>query len=262
MFEQAYGSRGKAPGGSESRQVLNQTIHHALVSHGHGVRAVREHGGRGAVCGLSDNCETMIPVTESPDDIAAAREAFGDSNLAILDPISRGAYSTKYLRRCGANRPKVERGDFSLIGLPTDFLGLNIYAGLFVRMDREGRPQVLHPSASYPRTDSPWLHLAPRALYWAPRLAAEVFKVRNVYVTENGCGYDDDVVKGVNAWTSTGLNIFAATSRSSSGRSRTAHRFGAILCGVSSTTLSGPTAVPGGLESCTMISGPSAGRRS
>jgi beta-glucosidase len=193
--EQAYGSRGKAPGGSERRQVLNQTIHHALLCHGHGVRAVREHGGRGAQCGLSDNCETVIPVTESPEDIAAARTAFADSNLAILDPISRGEYSAAYLRKCGANRPKVARGDFSLIAQPTDFLGLNIYAGLFVRRGRDGRPEVLHPSASYPRTDSPWLHLAPRALYWAPRLAAEVFKVRNVYVTENGCGYDDDVVK-------------------------------------------------------------------
>ena len=34
----------------------------------------------------------------------------------------------------------------------------------------------------------------PPALYCAPRLASEAFKVKNIYVTENGCGYDDDVV--------------------------------------------------------------------
>jgi beta-glucosidase len=51
--------------------VVNQTIHHALVCHGHAVRAVREHGGRGARVGLTDNCETVVPLSETPDDIAA-----------------------------------------------------------------------------------------------------------------------------------------------------------------------------------------------
>jgi len=194
--EQAYGALGKAPGVRESRKVVNQTIHNALVCHGHGVRAVREHGGRGAKCGLSDNCETVIPVTETPDDIAAAHEYFAGANQVVLDPIFKGRYSDAYLRRCGNARPKVERGDFALISQPTDFLGLNIYAGLFVRRGADGRPQLLHPSASYPRTDSPWLHLAPRALYWAPRLVSKAYSVKNLYVTENGCGYDDDVVRG------------------------------------------------------------------
>jgi beta-glucosidase len=192
---QAYGTPNKAPGAREGRQVLNQTIHNALLCHGQGVRAVREFGGRGARCGLSDNCETVIPVTESAADVAAAHECFASANLAVLDPIYRGRYSEAYLRGCGRFRPKVERGDFSLISLPTDFLGLNVYAGLFVRRRADGKAQLLYPSASYPRTDSPWLHLAPRALYWAPRLAANVYGVKDVYITENGCGYDDDVVK-------------------------------------------------------------------
>jgi beta-glucosidase len=193
---QAYGGLGKAPGVRESRRVVNQTVHNALLCHGHGVRAVREHGGRGSRCGLSDNCETVIPVVETPAEVAAAHEWFAEANQSILGPIYSGRYSDSYLRACGASRPRIERGDFSLIGLPTDFLGLNIYAGLFVRRGADGRPQLLFPSASYPRTDSAWLHLAPRALYWAPRLVSAVFGVKNVYVTENGCGYDDDVVKG------------------------------------------------------------------
>jgi len=193
---QAYGGTGKAPGLVESKQVVRQTVHHALLAHGHGVRAVREHGGRGARCGLSDNCETVIPVTESAADVAACREWFAHSNLAILGPVYHGRYSEAYLEQCGSARPKVGPDDFKLISLPTDFLGLNIYAGMFVRQGADGRPQLLAPSASYPRTDSSWLHLAPRALYWAPRLVCDTFGVKCVYVTENGCGYDDDVVKG------------------------------------------------------------------
>ncbi len=192
---QAYGGRGKAPGFTESRRVVNQTMHHALVCHGHAVRSIREHGGRGARCGISDNCESVIPITESEDDVAASREWFTEANLPILGALYSGHYSSSYLRKCGRNRPKVERGDFSLIGLPMDFLGINTYSGLFIRRGKDGKPQIFHASASYPRTDSPWLHIAPRSLYWAPRLVSEVYGEKNIYVTENGCGYDDDVVR-------------------------------------------------------------------
>jgi beta-glucosidase len=192
---QAYGGRGKAPGFTEGRRVVIQTMHHALVCHGHAVRAVREHGGRGARCGLSDNCESVIPVTESHEDITASREWFAEANLPILGAIYSGHYSPVYLRKCGAARPKVERGDFALIGQKMDFVGLNTYSGIFARRGPDGKPQTFYPSPSYPRTDSPWLHLAPRSLYWTPRLVSEVYGEKNIYVTENGCGYDDDVVK-------------------------------------------------------------------
>lgn len=191
----AYGATGKAPGVVEPAGVVNQTIHHALLCHGHAVRAVREHGGRGARCGLTDNCETIVPATESPEDIAAARAHFVTANLPILDPIYRGAYADAYLRACGRDRPKVARGDLALLSTPMDFLGLNIYSGTFVRRGRRGRPEVVAHSPSYPRTDSDWLRLAPRALYWGPRFAADVYGEKNIYITENGCGYDDDTVQ-------------------------------------------------------------------
>ena len=190
-----YNGGDKAPGVRESAQVVNQTIHHALVCHGHGVRAVREFGGRGARCGLTDNCETVVPVTESAADIAAARTWFTEANQPVLDPIYRGHYAPAYLKRCGAARPVVARGDFELISEPADFVGLNIYTGAFVRRGRTGRPEIVAPSANYPRTDSAWLNLLPRALYWGPKLVAEVYGEKNIYITENGCGYDDDTVK-------------------------------------------------------------------
>ncbi|WP_438482315.1 GH1 family beta-glucosidase [Oleiharenicola lentus] len=190
----AYGGGGKAPGVSEGARVVNQTMHHALLCHGHGVRAVREHGSRGSRVGLTDNCETVVPVSETPEDIAAARAWFIEANQPILDPIYNGHYAPAYLRRCGKDRPVVAKGDPALISLPTDFLGLNIYTGTFIRRRKRGKPEVVVPSASYPRTDSPWLNLAPRALYWSPKLAAEVYGIRDIYITENGCGYNDDAV--------------------------------------------------------------------
>jgi len=190
-----YGGGGKAPGLRESAGVVNQTMHHALVCHGHGVRAVREHGGRGARCGLTDNCETVIPAVESAADLTAARQCFVQANEPILDPIYRGHYAPGYLRRCGADRPTVMKGDFALISQPADFLGLNIYTGSMVRRGRRGRPEIIAIPPGYPRTDSPWLAIAPRALYWGPRLVSEVYGEKNIYITENGCGYNDDIVQ-------------------------------------------------------------------
>lgn len=181
----------KAPGAHESPAVVNQIYHHAILCHGHGVRAVREHGQRGSRVGLAEVSVVPIPVTETPRDIAAARKAFIASQHRVLDPIYRGRYATEYLRQAGRAAPKVQRNDFNLISLPTDFLGLNIYTGSFVRACKHGRPETLPLPKDYPNSDCTWLKFMPQALHWGPRHAAEIYKVKAIYITENGVGYND-----------------------------------------------------------------------
>jgi beta-glucosidase len=194
LFAYQYGS--KAPGRRESAAVVNQTYHHALVCHGHGVRAVREFGGAGARVGLTDNCDVSVPVTETPADIEAAKTWFRDRNLHLLGAIHAGRYPEAYLERAGADAPQVAPGDFDLISLPTDFLGLNIYSATYVRAGRDGRPEALPMPASYPRADSPWLNLVPQSIYWAPRMCREIYGHASIFITENGCGYNDEPVTG------------------------------------------------------------------
>jgi beta-glucosidase len=186
----------KAPGRRVSAQLVNQTFHHALLCHGHGVRAVRAHGGGGAQVGITDNCDACAPVTETPADIGAARAWFVEGNLSVLDPVYRGSYSKEYLRRLGKDAPVVEPGDFKLISAPTDFLGLNIYTGYFVRAAKNAPYEVLPLPKHYPRADSKWLFLMPQVIYWSLRFAHETYKVKAIYVTENGCGYDTEPVVG------------------------------------------------------------------
>ncbi|HEY5227419.1 MAG TPA: GH1 family beta-glucosidase [Opitutaceae bacterium] len=187
----------KAPGRAESDRVVNQTYHNALVCHGHGVRAVRAHGGNGARVGITDNCDSCVPVSETPADIAAANTWFVERNIHILDAIYRGSYSPDYLKRVGADAPKVEEGDFALISAPTDFLGLNIYTGYFVRAKEGAKFEELELPANYPRADSRWLHLMPQVIYWALRFAKENYGPKEIFVTENGCGYNvEPVVNG------------------------------------------------------------------
>ncbi len=185
----------KAPGREESAQVVNQTYHHALLCHGHAVKAVRKHGGKGARVGLTDNSDIAVPVTETPADIAAARAWYADRNAHILEPIYTGRYSAAYLKRVGADRPAVQRGDLELISQPTDFLGLNIYTGEFIRAGKgKTRYEQLALPVDYPRTTCTWLNLMPQAIYWGTRFAAEVYGAKAIYITENGCGYDTEPV--------------------------------------------------------------------
>ncbi len=191
-----YGGGDKAPGVNEGESVVNQTYHHALLCHGHGVRAVREHGRRDARVGLVDNPVVPVPVTETPADIAAAKRAFVTANIQVLDPIFRGRYASEYLRGAGAARPKVSRDDFSLISLRTDFLGLNIYTGQFVRAGARGQPEVLALPIGYPRATPPWLHYVPQAMYWGPRHARDIYGASTLYITENGAGFHESPATG------------------------------------------------------------------
>ena len=190
----AYDMVIKAPGRKVSKAQLNQTYHHALLCHGHGVRAVREFGGSAARVGLTDNSDTCVPVTETPRDIAAARAWYVDRNLHLLGAVYEGKYPAAYLERCGADGPKVEAGDFDLISRPTDFLGLNLYTATYIRAGVDGRPEALKLPAKYPRADSSWLSLIPQTMYWGTRLPLMAYGVKSIYITENGCGYDDEPV--------------------------------------------------------------------
>jgi beta-glucosidase len=92
----------------------------------------------------------------------------------------------------------VRKGDFDLISLRTDFLGINVYNGCFVRKAAGSAPyEELRMPPDYPRASSEWLYLTPQALYWAPYLVAKVYGVKEIYITENGCGYQNEpLVKG------------------------------------------------------------------
>ena len=186
-----YGNGQKAPGLRLPAGVVNQTYHNALLCHGHGVRAVREFGGKGARVGLTENSEPAIPLTETESDIIAARAEFRRFHWRTIDAIYSGRYAAAYLRDAGKDAPEVEKDDFKLISQPTDFLGLNIYTGNFARAGKRGKSELLAAPEPYPRTACFWHRVMPQALYWGPRHVAEIYGEKAIYITENGCGYHD-----------------------------------------------------------------------
>ena len=190
-----YGTGYFAPGRIESAGILNQAYHHAILAHGHGVSVVRAFGGPGAEVGLVHNHlpPPPIPVTEIEADIDAARCEFERTSNQLLGPIFQGRYHDSFLEAAGADAPVVRVGDLEMISTPTDFLGLNLYAGDFVRARPDGSAELLPFPRQYPHGDLPWLKVTPEVLYWGIRLAHEVFGVKAFHITENGAAFDDAV---------------------------------------------------------------------
>jgi beta-glucosidase len=190
-----YGNGYFAPGWTVSPRDLNQAYHHALLAHGRGVEAVRSFGTPGSQVGLVHNHlpAPPIPVTETEADIAAARTEYERTNGQLMGPVFRGEYPEAFLNAAGADAPRIEPGDMEQIARPTDFLGLNVYAGNFVRAGADGQPEVLPFPKGYPEGGLHWLKITPQSMYWSVRLATEVFGVRTFYMTESGATFDDDI---------------------------------------------------------------------
>ena len=83
--------------------------------------------------------------------------------------------------------------ELKIISSPNDFVGLNIYAPQFYIAASDKAPgwSVLPFPASFPHMNSEWLRVGPETIYWAPRLAAKVWNIETIYISENGTSSED-----------------------------------------------------------------------
>jgi beta-glucosidase len=195
FLDKGYGADPEdfAPGKHTSRKILNQARHHAVYGHGLAVQAIRAATPRPVRIGLAENAVPSIPILETPEHIAAAREAFREKNGMFLTPIFEGAYHPAYLEAQGGDAPVFTEEELQAISTPLDFLGLNVYAGSYVRHDPDapGGWADVPCDEHYPRMHIYWLTIAPSALYWSPRHAADLWNPAALYITENGCPNPD-----------------------------------------------------------------------
>ena len=196
FVEQGYGLGVHAPGLSIGTKALAQLTHHVVLGHGLGVQAIRAAAKPGTKVGIADNPIPTCPVIETPEHIAAARTAMREENAMYLTVIEEGKYTNLYLKRLGAAAPTFTAEDLKTISSPMDFVGINVYQPEWVRADgsEAGYAAVPYPD-SYPTMLSPWLKIGPEGLYWAPKLVNDLWNVKEIFITENGCSSSD----GVNA---------------------------------------------------------------
>jgi beta-glucosidase len=195
FVELGYGVGTHAPGLMVGPKRLAQLNHYAVLGHGLAVQSIRAATGPGTKVGLADNVMATTPVFDSPEHVKAAERAFREENAMYLTVIQEGKYTDAYLERLGGNAPKFTPDEMKSISSPMDFVGLNIYQATPVRADSSselGYSLVPNP-ASYPHMLSTWLTVGPDALYWMPRFVASLWKVKEIYITENGTSSADTV---------------------------------------------------------------------
>ena len=191
-----------APGISDLATAV-QVSHKVLLSHGRAVPAIRAASPRSQV-GITLNLNQARPASDSPADVAAARVEDGFLNRWFLDPIFGRGYPADLVAAFGERMPAVTDAELAEIAAPLDFLGVNNYFPSYVR--------AVQPS---PGRDLGMAHLAPEELArrgfevtemgWPVvpdafgQLLADIheaYQPAALYVTENGCAFDDVVQDG------------------------------------------------------------------
>src|SRR5476651_2687075 len=104
----------------------------------------------------------------------------------FLTVVQEGRYTDRYLKRLGGDAPHFTAEEMAIIRSPMDFTGINMYQPTWVRADHSEAGYAVVPSPeSYPHMFSPWITFGPEGLYWATKLVAEIWKVKEIYITEN-----------------------------------------------------------------------------
>ena len=188
-----YGWGIDAPGLKLPAAELNQARHHVVLAHGLAVQAIRARARAGTRVGPAENIATCVPAFDTPENVRAAEMATRELNASLLGVMLEGKYTDGFLEFTGKDAPKFTAGELKIIGSRNDFVGLNIYAPQFyiAASDRKPGWKVLPFPASFPHMNSEWLRIGPEAIYWAPRLAAKVWSLDTIYISENGTSSED-----------------------------------------------------------------------
>jgi beta-glucosidase len=194
FVEQGYGLGVHAPGMRLDTKRLAQLTHHVVLGHGLAMQSIRAQVKPGTKVGIADNPLPTCPVIDTAEHVAAARRAFREENAMFLTVLMEGRYTDLYVKRLGASAPHYTPEEMTAIASPMDFLGINIYQPIWIRADQNEKGYAVVPDpSSYPHMLSPWLKLGPEAIYWGPKLATDLWKLREIYITENGASAADVV---------------------------------------------------------------------
>lgn len=184
-----------APGLRLPDGELNQMRHNAVLAQGLSVQAIRAGAKSGTKCGPADNLSTAVPAIETPDNIRAAEIATREMNAPYLTVMLEGKYTDSYLAAAGKDAPKFTEEELKIISSPVDFIGINVYrpAAYVVASEAPGGFRPIPFNKSHPHMLSSWHLLGPEVVYWAPRLVHSLWKTKELYITENGCGASDEI---------------------------------------------------------------------
>lgn len=189
-----YDNEEHAPGLRMDDKYRVRILHHILLAHGKAAKVIHAH--KGLRASIAPNSKIYMPLTETEENIAAARRATFSlehhdylwSEHCYIDPIVFGDYPEDYKKMFADILPKGWENDRKIISEPIDFLCQNMYDGRYVSAEGGGSKIAESPFGAA-HTDMGW-PVTPEILYWGIRFLSERYNLP-VYITENGCAMPD-----------------------------------------------------------------------
>ncbi len=188
-----------------SQPELAAGVQNILLGHGRSVAAIRAAAKGPVHIGLPFAGMVSLPATESPADIAAAREAgfavepralipsappLTVINMALwLDPIYLGRYPEAALRALPTLEKLQSPAALKEIAQPLDFCAVNLYFAPRVKAGPGGKPEPVPDPPGTKHTAYGWA-ITPELLYWGPRFLHERYG-KPIVITENGMSNHD-----------------------------------------------------------------------
>jgi beta-glucosidase len=193
-----YGVGGHAPG----KRLLFDALpvaHHLLLGHGLAVSALRA-AGAGNI-GIANNHPPIWPASASEEDRGAAEVYDALVNGLFADSVLLGRYPDENL---AAAMPGPVADDLKIISAPLDWYGVNYYNPAQVGAPKLSAPIVVDgvelppglpfdfpPIEGYPNTGFGWPVVPDGLRETLVSLRDKYSALPPVYITENGCAYDD-----------------------------------------------------------------------
>jgi len=188
----AYGMH--APGHKDAALAF-RAAHHVNLAHGDAVRALRAAVPQSRI-GITQVSMPVHPASDSDADRAAARRFDGFVNRWYWEPPLRGAYPADLVERIGPLAPQIEPGDAERMAPPIDFFGHNSYTRAVVRNDPDNAlTGAVTIDTGNAKTAMGW-EIYPDHLYDALTRITRDYGAPEIFITENGAAFRDEVVGG------------------------------------------------------------------
>lgn len=180
---------------------------HALAVHEYRSRFQSRQKGQIA---LSNNCDWREPLTDSPEDQAAAQRALEFFLGWFADPVYKGDYPEVMRERLGDRLPQFTEEERAMLLGSADYFGLNHYTTMYAANGQHSNGEVsafgnggmsedqdvwLSADPEWRQTDMKW-NIVPwgfrKLLHWID----DRYNSPDIYVMENGCAFNDQPQNG------------------------------------------------------------------
>ena len=182
-----------APGLKLAAAQVNQVRHHGILAHGLAVQAIRANTPSGTQVGLAENATVYVP---DHGDAGAHRGcAEGDAAGQCAVPHRadgrqvHGCLPGARGRQCSQGRARRLEGDLAARSISS--ASTSTRRSLCAPTTRSRATPIVPYPTSQPHMASPWILLAPECIYWGVRNVVDLWKIRRIFITENGCSSDD-----------------------------------------------------------------------